>query len=111
MTSDNFINECKYRIACKHNNKVDTLKGEDNFIQYNNIHCVWFNKSLQNYKGLFIILPLDGKYYECTYNGNTNELYIDTYLKEENECINLDNKYKTLPAKPEEELFIEKIKI
>lgn len=94
MTSQDFINECKYRITFNHNDKVDTLKGEDNFIETENVHCVWFNKSLQNYKGLFIILPLDGKYYECTYNGDKKELYIDTYNKESNECIKLEEEEK-----------------
>ena len=94
MTSQEFINECRYRITCRHNDKVDTLKGEDNFIETENVHCVWFNKSLQNYKGLFIILPLDGKYYECTYNGDKKELYIDTYNKESNECIKLEEEEK-----------------
>lgn len=94
MTSQDFINECKYRITYKHNDKVDILKGEDNFIETENVHCVWFNKSLQNYKGLFIILPLDGKYYECTYNGDKRELYIDTYNKESNECIKLGEEKK-----------------
>lgn len=90
MNSQDFINQCKYSITCKHNDKVNTLKGENNFIHTENVHCVWFNKSLQNYKGLFIILPLDGKYYECTYNGDKKELYIDTYNKESNECIKLE---------------------
>ena len=94
MTSQDFINECKFRITFKHNDKVDTLKGENNFIETENVHCVWFNKSLQNYKGLFIILPLDGKYYECTYNGDKKELYIDTYNKESNECIKLEEEEK-----------------
>ena len=73
MDSEKFINECKFRVAFNHNDKVDTLKGENDFIQKENVHCVWFNKSLQNFKGLFITIPLDGKYYECTYNGDKKE--------------------------------------
>jgi len=84
MDSEKFINECKFRVAFNHNDKVDTLKGENDFIQKENVHCVWFNKSLQNFKGLFITIPLDGKYYECTYNGDKKELYLDVYKKEEN---------------------------
>ena len=39
---------------------------------------------MQNFKGLFVTIPLDGKYYECTYNGDKKELYLDVYKKEEN---------------------------
>lgn len=84
MNSEKFINECKFRVTFNHNDKVDTLKGENDFIQKENVHCVWFNKSLQNFKGLFVTIPLDGKYYECTYNGDKKELYLDVYKKEEN---------------------------
>jgi hypothetical protein len=30
---------------------------------------------------------VDGLYYECTYNGDKNELYVDVYTKIENVCI------------------------
>jgi len=84
MDSEKFIDECKFKVTFYHNDKVDTLKGENDFIQKENVHCVWFNKSLQNFKGLFVTIPLDGKYYECTYNGDKKELYLDVYKKEEN---------------------------
>lgn len=29
----------------------------------------------------------DGKYYEATYNGDKDELYLDTYTHSKNECI------------------------
>jgi hypothetical protein len=29
----------------------------------------------------------DGMYYELTYNGDKNELYLDAYKKWENRCI------------------------
>lgn len=89
MESEEFLNECKYRICYDHNDKVDTLKGENDFIQKEDIHCVWFSKTLQNFKGLFIPIPLNGKYYECTYNGIKKELYLDVYKKEDNKCIDL----------------------
>ena len=31
----------------------------------------------------------DGMYYELTYNGDKNELYLDAYKKWENQCIKL----------------------
>lgn len=84
MNSERFIDECKFKITFYHNDKVSTLKGENDFIQKENVHCVWFNKSIQNFKGLFITIPLNGRYYECTYNGDSKELYLDIYKKEEN---------------------------
>lgn len=35
---------------------------------------------------------LDGLYYECTYNGDKNELYVDVYTKIENVCISKEYK-------------------
>ena len=84
MNSEKFIDECKFKITFYHNDKVSTLKGENDFIKKEDVHCVWFNKSLQNFKGLFITIPLNGRYYECTYNGDSKELYLDIYKKEEN---------------------------
>ncbi len=31
----------------------------------------------------------DGKYYECTYNSDTDELYLDTYVRIHNEAIKM----------------------
>lgn len=47
---------------------------------------VWYCKTIQNHKGLFIVKDLitDNIYpyfYECTYNGDLGELYIDCYEK------------------------------
>lgn len=47
---------------------------------------VWYSKTIQNHKGLFIIKNnnngyLFPKYFECTYNGDAKALYIDHYQK------------------------------
>ena len=53
------------------------------------VYIVWYCKTLQNAKAL-ISTPLhDGMYYEVTYNGNKNEIYLDAYKKFENRCIKL----------------------
>ncbi|UKI57812.1 MAG: DUF6275 family protein [Clostridium sp.] len=39
---------------------------------------------LQNNKALLSTPILDGMYFECTYNGDKKELYIDAYSKEQN---------------------------
>lgn len=48
-----------------------------------NIVLVWLNKTIQNWKGLFYCLT-NKKYYEATFNGDKDELYLD--------CYNLDHK-------------------
>lgn len=57
-------------------------------IEYNltpeDVLVVWFAKTLQNWKALVITTLPDELYYEVTFNGDKNEIYIDTYVKVEN---------------------------
>ena len=47
---------------------------------------VWYCKTVQNHKGLFIVRNCYGLIYnnfiEATYNGDVGELYLDFYKKE-----------------------------
>lgn len=48
---------------------------------------VWYCKTIQNHKGLFIIRNISNEmiypyFFECTYNGDLKQLYIDCYVKE-----------------------------
>lgn len=63
----------------KHRDVSDSqeLKAED-------VYVVWYCKTLQNHKGLFSTPLSDGMYYEVTYNGDSDEAYIDAYKKWEN---------------------------
>lgn len=54
-----------------------------------NIFIVWFSKTLQNFKALVSTTLSDGMYYELTYNGDKDELYLDAYKKWENKAYNL----------------------
>lgn len=53
------------------------------------VYIVWFSKTLQNFKALVSTAVSDGMYYEITYNGDKNELYLDAYKKWENKKIAL----------------------
>ena len=75
MSEQDFVARVKYIIASKY----DVTSDE--------IYAVWLCKTLQNNKGLFSTDIEDGKYYEATYNGDKDELYLDTYVKSKNECI------------------------
>ena len=56
----------------------------DEEITVDDVFMVWCCKTLQNNKALLSTTLFDGMYYECTYNGDKKEMYIDAYKKWEN---------------------------
>lgn len=81
MTSSDFQLKCKNAL-------VDILKEKYNQ-EYSteDFHLVWFTKALGNFKCCMCDLKPNMRYYELTYNGNKNELYVDIYSKEHNICV------------------------
>lgn len=51
------------------------------------VFIVWKCKVLQNSKWLLATTLKDNKYYEITYNGDKDELYIDEYGKVSNLAV------------------------
>lgn len=51
------------------------------------VFVVWCCKTLQNFKALLSTTLSDGMYYEVTYNGDREEIYLDAYKKFENLCV------------------------
>lgn len=51
------------------------------------VYVVWACKTLQNNKALLSTTLSDGMYFEATYNGDKQEMYLDAYRKLENRCI------------------------
>lgn len=51
------------------------------------VYTVWKCKTLQNWKYMISSTLPDGMYYEVTYNGDKDEMYLDAYNKFENRCI------------------------
>lgn len=88
MDSNKFIELCKEAIVRYFNENVD--KTDNKHITEDDVFVVWMCKTLQNNKALVSTTVSDGMYYELTYNGNKNELYLDAYKKWENKCINLN---------------------
>ena len=87
MTSENFIDICKRLVADYFNEHVD--KTDNVAMDSKSVYIVWYCKTLQNHKALLSTPALDGMYYECTYNGDKNELYFDAYKKFENKRIEM----------------------
>lgn len=67
--------------------KKNLLTKSNTEIPQFDVKTVWFSKTLQNWKGLFITDLPDNLYYEVTYNGDKKETYIDTYEKIDNVCV------------------------
>lgn len=86
MGSKEFIEKCKEIVkqyAIEHLDKSDNIPEFEVFV-------AWSCKTLQNSKALLSTTLSDGMYYECTYNGNKKELYLDAYKKFENRCIEVE---------------------
>ncbi|MFR1739084.1 MAG: DUF6275 family protein [Clostridia bacterium] len=85
MGNEKFINKCK-EIVKKY--EMDHLDKSDDVPEFD-VFVVWQCKTLQNNKALLSTTLFNGMYYECTYNGDKKELYLDAYKKFENRCINI----------------------
>ncbi|MBP3504693.1 MAG: hypothetical protein J6K18_06150 [Bacilli bacterium] len=89
MKNDEFIKICKETIVNYFNNKVEITDNKK--ITEEDVFIVWSCKTLQNNKAMVSTTISDGMYYELTYNGDKQELYLDAYKKWENVCYEIKN--------------------
>jgi hypothetical protein len=76
-----------WKYASEHLDKSD----RDDFpFNEETVYIVWSCKTLQNWKALISTNLPDGMYYECTYNGDTQEMYLDAYKKFQNKTIKIE---------------------
>lgn len=81
----------EFEVICK-NALIDQLKLIYNeYFNIKDLHLVWYAKELQNHKCVIVDLRDNDRYYECTYNGDKDELYIDIYNKKYNIIVNREN--------------------
>lgn len=90
MTVEKFLDEVNKNIKkfLKNNYIHD-------FVEYK-LTQVWFCKTIQNYKGLFILKNDESSdiapwFIEVTYNGDKQELYLDFYKKAHKVIIIYEN--------------------
>ena len=55
-----------------------------NTISSDEIFLVWYCKTLQNHKALLGVTGRYGEYFEATYDGDKNKVYLDIYKKDKN---------------------------
>jgi hypothetical protein len=84
MDNNKFIEKCKDIVKERIGNRFSDASGAvENF----EVFVVWSCKTLQNNKAILSATIKGAPLYELTHNGNKGEIYIDTYVKESNECI------------------------
>lgn len=67
---------------------------DDVDITIDDVYVVWSVKALQNWKALISTTLPDGMYYELTYNGDKDKLYLDAYKKFDNIKILINKEEK-----------------
>ena len=85
MNSYEFEKICKNAIIEYYKKNSEITDNVELKIQ--DVYVVWSCKTLQNNKALLSTTLYDGMYFECTYNGNKEELYLDAYKRWKNTCI------------------------
>lgn len=84
MSEREFLDLCRSAIVSyvnEHTDKSDLVS-----IKQEDVYMVWCCKTLQNNKALLSTTLPDGMYYECTYNGDNGEFYLDAYKKFQHIC-------------------------
>ena len=84
MGNNQFENLVKKVVVEHHNRNNDPGVSQ---ITEDDVYIVWSCKTLQNNKALASAWAKGCMYYELTYNGDKDELYVDAYVKRENVCI------------------------
>lgn len=71
-----------YDYVVAHLDVTDNVK-----FTLDDVYLIWTCKTLQNWKSIISTNLPDGMIYECTYNGDKDELYLDAYKKFKNKKI------------------------
>lgn len=85
MTSEKFQEFCKEKLIDYYNNEHNT-----NEITKENVHLVWYCKTIQNHKAWIVALAPGCPFAEFTYNGDKKELYMDIYYESAKYTFNME---------------------
>ena len=82
MTNQELISYAKFKVQQWLWRNTDDMDG----ISTDDIFVVWYSKALQNHKAL-LATRFTNHYFECTFNCDKDEMYMDVYDKLENKCF------------------------
>jgi hypothetical protein len=82
MNEKDFVALVKKTVADYANQNLDKTDGKK--ITEDDVFIIWMCKTLQNSKAMASTTLFDGMYYELTFNGDKQELYVDAYKKWQN---------------------------
>lgn len=88
MDAYKFEKICKNIVIDYFNENVG--KTDNKKINIQDVYIVWMCKTLKNNKALLSTNVSDGMYYEITYNGEKEEIYVDAYKKWKNYVVEKD---------------------
>jgi len=81
MSTDEFIKQCKKLISDYTVNHYESSQD----LCMPEVNVVWQSKTLQNHKAMLCTSYNNyNAYFECTYSGDKDELYLDVYKKIDN---------------------------
>lgn len=78
MTERKFQELAKNEVV-KYCDKTFASSPSDKQLTTDDFYTVWFCKTIQHFKMMIGSDSVEGTYFEVTYNGDTDELYIDEY--------------------------------
>lgn len=85
-TDSKFLSKAIDMVADYTDEHLDKTNNQTDYT----VFVVWYCKTLQNFKALLSTTLPDGMYYEVTYNGDSDEIYLDAYKKFENRAIKVE---------------------
>lgn len=71
------------------------------------VRLVWYCKTIQNRKAIAITVPINRRFYEITYNGDTSDMYVDIYEKAAKQTFSVPELRKVLRIAPQEEKTVD----
>lgn len=89
MDNDRHLKAAKQAVVNSYMH--DYKPSVDQILDVDDVYIVWFCYILGGWKALLSTNVQDDKYYEVTFDKDIQRVYVDTYVKEKNDSIYLED--------------------